>query len=56
MAKINLLPWRDALREKRKKEFIAYCVGAALVGVLAVALAWFFYSQNWKIKNKPISW
>ena len=46
MAKINLLPWRDALREKRKKEFIAYCVGAALVGVLAVALAWFFYSQK----------
>ena len=56
MAKINLLPWRDALREKRKKEFIAYCVGAALVGVLAVALAWLFYSQNLKIKNKPISW
>lgn len=27
MAKINLLPWRDALREKRKKEFIAYCLG-----------------------------
>ena len=46
MAKINLLPWRDALREKRKKEFIAYCVGATLVGVLAVALAWFFYSQK----------
>ena len=46
MAKINLLPWRDALREKRKKEFIAYCIGAALVGVLAVALAWFFYSQK----------
>lgn len=46
MAKINLLPWRDALREKRKKEFIAYCVGAALLGVLAVALAWFFYSQK----------
>lgn len=46
MAKINLLPWRDALREKRKKEFIAYCVGAALIGVLAVVLAWFFYSQK----------
>ncbi|MFH7807613.1 MULTISPECIES: PilN domain-containing protein [unclassified Acinetobacter] len=46
MAKINLLPWRDALREKRKKEFIAYCIGAAFVGVLAVALAWFYYGQK----------
>ena len=25
MAKINLLPWRDELREKRKKEFIVFC-------------------------------
>ena len=48
--KINLLPWRDALK-RNEKEFIAYCVGAALVGVLAVALAWFFYSQNWKIRT-----
>ena len=23
MAKINLLPWREALREQRKKEFIS---------------------------------
>lgn len=46
MARINLLPWRDALREKRKKEFIAICIGAALIGVLAVVLAWFFYDQK----------
>ena len=46
MARINLLPWRDELREKRKKQFIAICIGAALIGVLAVALAWFYYNQK----------
>ncbi|OTG97414.1 hypothetical protein B9T24_04660 [Acinetobacter sp. ANC 4654] len=46
MARINLLPWRDELREKRKKEFIAICIGAALIGVLAVALAWFYYNHK----------
>ncbi|NLN57786.1 MAG: hypothetical protein GX151_07560 [Gammaproteobacteria bacterium] len=46
MAKINLLPWRDELREKRKKEFIVFCIAAAAVGVLAVALAWFFYNAK----------
>ena len=46
MAKINLLPWRDALREKRKKEFIIYCIGAAIVGIFLVALAWVYYSQK----------
>ena len=46
MARINLLPWRDELREKRKKEFIAICIGAALIGVLAIALAWFYYNHK----------
>lgn len=46
MAKINLLPWRDELREKRKKEFIVFCIAAAAVGVLLVALAWFFYNAK----------
>ncbi len=46
MARINLLPWRDELREKRKKQFIAICIGAALIGVLAVALAWFYYNHK----------
>ena len=39
MAKINLLPWRDELREKRKKEFIVFCIAAAAVGVLLVVMA-----------------
>lgn len=40
MAKINLLPWRDELREKRKKQFIAYCVGVAALGVASVLAGW----------------
>ena len=46
MAKINLLPWRDELREKRKKLFIATSAGVALLGVLLVGLMWFFYDQK----------
>lgn len=37
MIRINLLPHREMRRERRKKEFVAMIVGAALVGV-AVAL------------------
>jgi type IV pilus assembly protein PilN len=46
MARINLLPWRDELREKRKKEFIAICIGAALIGAFIVALTWFYYNHK----------
>ena len=40
MAKINLLPWRDELREQRKKQFIAYCVGVAALGVASFLAGW----------------
>ena len=46
MAKINLLPWRDELREQRKKQFVAICVGVALIGLLTVLLTWFFFNQQ----------
>ena len=46
MAKINLLPWREELREKRKKQFVAASALVALLGVLLVGLAWFFYDQK----------
>lgn len=34
MPRINLLPWREELRAKRKKEFMLAIVGAILVGGL----------------------
>lgn len=34
MPRINLLPWREALRQRRKKEFLAAILGAVLVGGL----------------------
>ena len=46
MAKINLLPWRDELREKRKKQFIATSVAVAILGLLLVGATWFFYDQK----------
>src|SRR5690554_7700711 len=36
MPRINLLPWREELRQKRKKEFMTWMLGALLVGGLAV--------------------
>jgi len=34
MPRINLLPWREELRQKRKKDFISAVVGAVLIGGL----------------------
>lgn len=34
MPRINLLPWREELRQKRKKEFLLALLGAVLVGGL----------------------
>jgi type IV pilus assembly protein PilN len=38
MAKINLLPWREELRQQKKKEFLSYLGLAALLTVIAVGL------------------
>ena len=37
MARINLLPWRDELREERKKQFTSMIVLSAIVG----AVVWY---------------
>jgi type IV pilus assembly protein PilN len=34
MPRINLLPWREELRQKRKKEFLTALLGAVLIGGL----------------------
>jgi type IV pilus assembly protein PilN len=36
MPRINLLPWRTELRQKRKKEFLTALLGAVLIGGLLV--------------------
>lgn len=46
MAKINLLPWREALREQRKKEFISICVAVFLLALVLAALIWAFFNQR----------
>lgn len=39
MARINLLPWREQLREQRKQQFIATLIGVLLFGAALVFLA-----------------
>jgi type IV pilus assembly protein PilN len=34
MPRINLLPWREELRQKRKKDFLTALVGAVMIGGL----------------------
>ena len=46
MARINLLPWRDELREQRKKKFVAFCVGVAALGVASVFSGWVYFDQK----------
>jgi type IV pilus assembly protein PilN len=38
MARINLLPWREWERERRKKEFLANVAGVVVMGVILVFL------------------
>jgi type IV pilus assembly protein PilN len=38
MAKINLLPWRDRLRERTKKEFLQACGLASVLGVFVLII------------------
>ncbi|MDY7567639.1 PilN domain-containing protein [Pseudomonas sp. RTC3] len=42
MARINLLPWREQLREERKKRFLT-----ALVGVLVIAVGVIFFGDQY---------
>ena len=46
MPKINLLPWREELRQKRKKDFIVALVGAALCGGGAI------YASKWAVQQR----
>lgn len=46
MAKINLLPWREELREQRKKQFVYICIAVVLLAILSVLAAWFFLNHK----------
>lgn len=46
MATINLLPWRDGLREQRKKQFIIFCFGVVFLGITTVFSGWFYLNQK----------
>jgi type IV pilus assembly protein PilN len=44
--KINLLPWREELREERKQEFLKVLGGVALIGALVVFAGMQFYDRE----------
>lgn len=46
MAKINLLPWRDELREQRKKQFIILSIGVVALGIATVFLSWLYFDHK----------
>ncbi|MGI9277527.1 MAG: PilN domain-containing protein [Endozoicomonas sp.] len=46
MAKINLLPWREQLRDERKKRFIASWVLTILLGVAVIFLGDLYITNN----------
>ena len=46
MPRINLLPWREEQRQKRKKDFLAALVGAVLVGGGVT------YASKWVVQQR----
>lgn len=46
MPRINLLPWREAERKRRQRDFLIAVAGAFVAGVVAVGLTMFVYSQR----------
>lgn len=46
MAKINLLPWREALREQRRKQYLSALALVAVGGVLVVVGVGQYYSAR----------
>lgn len=51
MANINLLPWREWERERRKNEFLARIGGVALIGILAVLLGGWYLDNSVEHQN-----
>src|SRR5262245_43179894 len=51
MANINLLPWREWERERKKNEFLTRIGGVVLVGVLAVLLGGWYLDNSVEHQN-----
>jgi type IV pilus assembly protein PilN len=45
MARINLLPWREELRQERQRQFMTAALATAVVGVVLVFLTGLFFDQ-----------
>jgi len=46
MPRINLLPWREAERKRRQREFLIATAGAFVAGLVVVGLTVFVYNQR----------
>jgi type IV pilus assembly protein PilN len=58
MPRINLLPWREAERKKRQRDFGIAMAGSVVAGVAVVMLTMFTYSQmidNQKNRNQRLT-
>lgn len=57
MAKINLLPWRQELRERRNREFMTLVVAVLFLSLLGAFAAWSYYKntlENQQLANERI--
>lgn len=46
MARINLLPWRQEVRERRNKEFLTLIIAVLLLSLLAAFAAWSYFNNT----------
>ncbi|ELA09440.1 type IV pilus biogenesis fimbrial assembly [Moraxella macacae 0408225] len=46
MARINLLPWRQEVRERKNKEFMTLVVAVLLLSLLAAFAAWSYFNNQ----------
>lgn len=52
MARINLLPWRQAERERKNREFMTIAAGILLLSLLAAFAAWSYFNDTLDSQKK----
>lgn len=58
MPRINLLPWREAERQRRQREFLAAMAGSLVAGVIVIVGVIFFYDgliENQQNRNARLT-